>query len=326
MIGRPRWTRAARIATVTAVTVVLAAATHFHQIGRPTGSGDTPLQSGSMRLRPSSSGARSSWPRRVVLTNDDGIASPGLRALARAFAGVAETYVVAPAVNRSGSTNYSSALSDRHVTVERRDPLNGAPAYAVDGFPADAVIVALASALLPGPPDLVISGINEGPNLASDWAYSGTIGAVRTAALLGVPAIAVSGLVTDDSLAAAAVADWIVALARSPIVQDLQPGEYLTVSLPRRPPGEITGADVTRRAGPRWSFELRADSVDSGDGRQAYSVHLVGIEGSPGDGTDAAAYDAGRIAIVGMRVDEEDLDLRRRLEARRGDLPGWPAR
>jgi 5'-nucleotidase len=262
----------------------------------------------------------------VVLTNDDGVESPGLRALARAFARAAETWVVAPAADRSGSTNYSRALAERRIAVERRDLVTGVRAYAVDGFPADAVIVALRSELLSGPPDLVISGINVGPNLATDWAYSGTIGAARTAALLGVRALAVSGLEPTDSVTAAAIADWIVALAASPIVRELEPGQYLTVSFPRRPAGEIGGPDVTRRGGPRWSFELRSNVDASTDGRRVYDLHLPEAEVPTAEGTDVAAYGAGRIAIVGMRVDEQDPELQRRLVAQHGALPGWPAR
>ena len=121
----------------------------------------------------------------ILLTNDDGIQAEGLHALAAALEGFATVSIVAPSREQSGA---AQSLTLRqpivcHPVAERQ--------WAVDGTPADAVIVALHK-LLPEPPDLVISGINFGANLGENAYYSGTVGAAREAALHHIPALAMS--------------------------------------------------------------------------------------------------------------------------------------
>jgi 5'-nucleotidase len=115
----------------------------------------------------------------VLITNDNGIEDVKIVELARAFSEIAETYVVAPLEDRSGSTHYLTVTQRGSFRVERRQIGKGIHAYAVDGFPADCVVLALTGIMKDSPPDLVISGINGGPNLGKDWLFSGTIGAAR---------------------------------------------------------------------------------------------------------------------------------------------------
>ena len=153
----------------------------------------------------------SAWPKRVLITNDDGIDDIGIATLARAFSRVSETIVIAPLGDRSGSGNYTSLGPKKYYAeLEARNLGQGVVAYGLDGFPADCVYFALQGMLREDPPDLVISGINGGPNLGADWFGSGTVGAARVAAFVGVPALAVSGLLRDDPKAVEAVAEWIV--------------------------------------------------------------------------------------------------------------------
>ena len=121
----------------------------------------------------------------ILLTNDDGYNAPGLGALAEALHEFATVSIVAPSQEQSGAAQ-SLTLRQPVVCHQMADR-----AWAVDGTPADAVIVAL-HRLLPEPPDLVISGINSGANLAENIYYSGTVGAAREAALHHIPAVAVS--------------------------------------------------------------------------------------------------------------------------------------
>jgi 5'-nucleotidase len=121
----------------------------------------------------------------ILLTNDDGIRAAGLRALERALRPLGELWVVAPATERSASSH--SLNLRRPLRVERLGPRR----WSVDGTPVDAVFVALFG-LLPCRPDVVVSGINYGPNLGTDTIYSGTVAAAREAALRGVPGVAVS--------------------------------------------------------------------------------------------------------------------------------------
>ncbi len=265
------------------------------------------------------------WPRRVLITNDDGIEDEGLIALARAFAAVAETYVVAPLESVTGSTSYVSAIARRSLEVERRSLGDGIVAYGVDGFPADAVALALYGLMADDPPDLVISGVNGGPNLAGDWNFSGTIGAPRMAAFFGVPAIAVSGYSADDPAALPAIAGWIVELSRSRIVRELEPGQYLTVSIPRQPVGEILGAEIVRRGQATWTPMFERSDESGTAGREVWQWGFARRRVSPLEGTDLAAYQGNRIAVVPMRVDEHDYALLNRLLQSGTVLPSWPA-
>jgi 5'-nucleotidase len=267
------------------------------------------------------------WPRKVLLTNDDGIEAEGLLALARAFAPVAETHVVAPLENRSASTNYISAIAQGGLEVETRSLYDGISAYGVDGYPADAVVFALRGFMADDPPDLVVSGVNDGANLSDDWNLSGTVGAAQIAAFFGVPAIAVSGYSADHPETLDALARWVVELARSRLVRDLEPGQYLAVSAPSVAIDEIEGAVFVRRAPRPWRIELeRSDDVPASTDRQIWRLSFHNQEISAPAATDVHAYRQNLIAIVPMRVDEHDYELLAELLGTGVDLPAWPPR
>lgn len=146
---------------------------------------------------------------RIVLTNDDGVEAPGIDALAAGLATLdgVEITIVAPAEERSGS---GGSVTDGPVEATDASTASGLAATAVDGFPADAVVWALAN--LDPAPHVVVSGSNSGQNFGPLQALSGTVGAARQGAQLGVPAVAVSQgvadtIVFDDSVAAAVT--WI---------------------------------------------------------------------------------------------------------------------
>jgi 5'-nucleotidase len=133
---------------------------------------------------------RSARRLRVLLTNDDGVDAPGLDAVARALAANShlDVTVVAPATNQTGA---SGSVSLAPLEAVRSATASGHAATAVTGTPADTVLFAVHH-LLDAPPDLVVAGINAGPNLAEFISVSGTVAAALTAASLGVPAVAVS--------------------------------------------------------------------------------------------------------------------------------------
>lgn len=264
----------------------------------------------------------SGWPQAVLLTNDDGIEAEGLLALVRAFAPQAKVYVVAPLVNRSGSTNYVSAVAKRSIDVEQRDLGDGIVAYGVDGYPADAVVWALTGLLAADPPDLVISGVNTGPNLTGDWNLSGTVGAAQIAAFFGVPAVAVSGWTAEHPETLEAVARWMVAFSQTPTVRGLEPGQYLTVSVPRVAASEIEGAVIARRAPRSWSIEFQQASTSAG--RERWSLRFVPRQISAPVGSDLYYYERNRIAIVPMRADENDWESLQQLLESSAGLPAWP--
>lgn len=269
------------------------------------------------------------WPRRVLLTNDDGIGDEGLHALARAFARAAETWVVAPRDDRSGTGSLMTFWRRPHLAVETRDIGGGLRGYGVDGYPADCVLFALTGLLRDTPPDLVISGINRRPNLADFWVVSGTIGAARMAALYGVPAIAVSGLDRRAPADAAPLLDWLVRLAQSDVVRALKAPQYLTVSFPPAAAGPIAGVRVARRTSPPsletlrtlHTFRKRASPEPGGETVVwDYEFRRAPLDQTPAD--DMTLNAAGYIVLVPMRVDEHD-DAR--FDELRAGLPPLPS-
>ena len=187
----------------------------------------------------------------------------------------------------------------------------------MDGYPADCVLIALKGLLVDEPPDLVLSGINAGANTADAWAYSGTLGAARIAALEGVPTIAVSGGAPD---ALAAIARWVVQLAQTTLVRELQPFQYLTVEAPDIPLADINGVSLAPRARGVLRFGVRRSDSDAGRDVWVGS----GIDGRPAPpGTDVDVLASRRIAVTTMQADEQDLALLRLLQERVDELPAW---
>ena len=237
---------------------------------------------------------------RILISNDDGYLAPGLLALADALASVAEIVVVAPDSNRSGASN--SLSLDRPLSVQQAP--NGF--YFVNGTPSDCVHIAL-TGLLANPPDLVVSGINNGQNMGDDTLYSGTVAAATEAYLFGIPAIAFSqvdfGWAHID--AAARVARDIVLNKRNAL-----PAPYLlNVNIPNRPYEQLSTLRATR-LGRRHQSEpvLRAQDPR---GRDIYWIGPPGACKDAGPGTDFHATAQGEISITPLQVDlthREQLD------------------
>ncbi len=175
------------------------------------GSGGGSASPGTTASTTTTSSAAAPEPLRVLVTNDDGIGAPGIDALVTALSAVdgLELDVVAPAENQSGTSDKTTPGGAAHRPAATASGFSGT---AVEGFPADAVNVALDDLDLM--PDLVVSGINRGQNLGPVAFVSGTVGAARTAARRGIPAVAGSAGTGDDAdyaSAAALVVEWISA-------------------------------------------------------------------------------------------------------------------
>jgi 5'-nucleotidase len=263
------------------------------------------------------------WPRRVLITNDNGIDDITTQALARSFAYIADVVLVAPSEDRSGASNLMSFTRTGRFVVVRLEIGEGIRAWALDGYPADCVVFAVAGPMAKELPDLVVSGVNGGANMADEWFGSGTIGAARTAAFLGISAIAVSGIDDDDPEAVAAVVDWVVRLATSPIMQHVQPPSYLAVSLPIGPPSQITGIEVVDRARGLLAGVARLDEAASqASGKEVWSIEIE-ARGQPDAESDVAAVARRRIALVPMRVGDADVETLGWLRTNVGFLPAW---
>ncbi|MCP5048620.1 MAG: hypothetical protein GY940_15730 [bacterium] len=278
-------------------------------------------------LQASETKTKKSWPARVLITNDNGISDVKIIELARAFSEIAETYVVSAMTDRSGTGNFMSIVREKtSVRVEKRDLGPGITAYALDGYPADCVLWAFRGLLKDKLPDLVVSGINGGPNLGFSWFNSGTVGAARTAALGGMPVIAVSGLKQSIPGAVKAATDWVVRLSQSSIVRNLKNGQYLTVSIPRVAPSEIKGIKIVPRALPEASnipFFTRDETKNTKPNSEIWKINPPPAQPKPTG--DIAAYVQNYIAIVPMNVNEVDKARIPELRKLQSTLPPWQA-
>jgi len=194
---------------------------------------------------------------RILLTNDDGIFARGIYALYQMFKDEYEVYIVAPESEQS-AVGHAITLSYplRVKEIYRNGIFYG---YAVSGTPADAVKIAV-NELLKSPPDIVISGINLGPNVGMNVLYSGTVSAATEASILGIPAIAVS-IDTYEKADFTPAATFAKKLAKKVIKMKLPSGVCLNVNVPSLPLNQIKGVALTRQATIplRDRFEKRVD-------------------------------------------------------------------
>lgn len=231
---------------------------------------------------------------RILVSNDDGYLAPGLRHLARALAELAEVTVVAPDRDRSGASNSLTLRRPLYVTYHDNGFIS-----VEDGTPTDCVHVAI-TGLLEGEPDMVVSGINAGPNLGDDVIYSGTVAAAMEGRFLGLPAIAVSINSHQPSHfdTAAQVAQYLVQrLCQDPLPADT----ILNVNVPDLPWEQLSGFEATR-LGHRHKAEPVVKGTDP-RGRPIYWVGPAGPEQDAGPGTDFHAVRNGYVSITPIQVD-----------------------
>ena len=236
----------------------------------------------------------------ILLTNDDGIAAPGLLALFRELKKLGEVHVVAPETVQS-ATGHGITVSTPILTSEVKigDDFVGT---AVDGRPADCVKLAIAK-LLPRQPDLVVSGMNAGANVGINVIYSGTVAAAIEAAFLGLPSIAVSlylrnEIPTDYARSASYGRDAIELI----LAAGLKAGQVASVNIPPlRPRENPTGIKVVRQCTRAWvdTYEERRDPR----GRLYYWNNTVFTLGDSEDDTDVAALRDGYITITPLQFD-----------------------
>lgn len=230
---------------------------------------------------------------RILVSNDDGVLAPGIRALANELSSIARIHVMAPDRNRSGASN--SLTLSRPLRVRELD--NGH--YSVEGTPTDCVHLALTGFLDPGI-DMVVSGINDGSNLGDDILYSGTVAAAMEGRYLGLPAIAVS--MAGDNIqhydtAAVIVRQLVLKLRANPLPLKT----ILNVNVPDLPLNKIAGMDITR-LGTRHSAEPIVKELDP-RGRPIYWIGPSGPEADAGPGTDFYAVAQNRVSITPLQLD-----------------------
>lgn len=230
---------------------------------------------------------------RVLLCNDDGIYAKGLSILADSLKDMAYIEVVAPDRNRSGASNsltLNAPLRARHLEDGR---------ISVEGTPTDCVHLAI-TGLLAQLPDMVMTGINEGPNMGDDVWYSGTVAAAMEGRFLGLPAIALS-LTGERFVHHETAATVARELMQRVLVDRLPPSTILNVNIPDLPFNQLEGYEVTR-LGTRHRAEPTIRQIDP-RGHPIYWVGPAGSAQDAGPGTDFYAITHNRVSITPLRVD-----------------------
>jgi 5'-nucleotidase len=195
---------------------------------------------------------------RILISNDDGIQSPGLHALVDAMQGIGEVWVVAPDREQS-AVGHAITLSDPIRLIPWEEVHGADHTYAISGTPADCVKLALTE-LMPARPDLVVSGINRGENTGISIIYSGTVSAATEGTINGIPSVAISldSFLSPDFKSAATIAQRVVHLVME---RGLPEDTLLNVNIPNLSLDKIKGFRVARQGRARFqeTFMKRAD-------------------------------------------------------------------
>ena len=248
---------------------------------------------------------------RILLTNDDGIHSPGLRALEEIARTLSDdVWVVAPETDQSG-VSHSLSLNDP-LRLREIGPRH----FAVKGTPTDCVIMGARHIIPRGKPDLVLSGVNRGQNVAEDVTYSGTIAGAIEGTILGIPSMALSqcfGPATREK------PRWETALHHGPdlirrvLATGIPRDVLVNINFPDCAPEEVRGIAITMQ-GKRDQDLLRIDPRHDGRGNPYYWIAYARREpGEPRHGTDLSAVAASCIAVTPLRLNLTDEPFMTRL-------------
>ena len=241
-------------------------------------------------------------PYRILVSNDDGVRAPGLAAIAQRLQGIGDVIIVAPSGNQSGKGH--SIVTSEPVYREDLTLPNGLRAIGLTATPASTVNIAIRNIVMPRP-DLVVSGINRGYNLAFSAYLSGTAGAAREGAMHGVSAIAASLAEAGAPQDFVAAAEEVFGVARRVKQYGLPPNTFLNVNVPAMPPGGYRGYMVTTQALVRTGEERFAETKHPATGRTIY-WNLYKEGGTAAQGTDIWAVEHGYVSVTPMKLGEND--------------------
>lgn len=241
-------------------------------------------------------------PYRILVSNDDGVRAPGIAALAQILQAIGDVHIVGPAENQSGKGH--SIVTSEPVFRDDLTLPNGMKAIGLTATPASTVNIAIRNILQPGP-DLVVSGINRGYNLAYSVYLAGTVGAAREGAMHGVPAIAASLAEEAMPRDVVAAAEEVLGVARRVKQYGLPAGTFLNVNIPGVPSGGYKGYMVTTQARAKSGDERFAE-MKHPSGRTIYWNVFRESAGSAPEGTDAWAVSQGYVSVTPMRLGEDD--------------------
>ena len=237
---------------------------------------------------------------RILVSNDDGIFSPGIKALGLAMRALGEVYVVAPDVEQSAVGHGITVRRPLRFKHTQSAGFGEIPAYRVDGTPADCVVLGVH---LLGRPDLMVSGINIGVNLGLDLTHSGTVAAALEGTSLGIPSIAFSLDTSGEELDFTEAALWAQRLARLVAEKGLPRGIFLNVNFPA---GTPKGVLVTRLSTHHWEDTV-VERLDP-EGRPYYWIAGTPV-GEEEEGTDLWAVRRGYVSVTPVSLDFTALDF-----------------
>jgi 5'-nucleotidase len=242
---------------------------------------------------------------RILCTNDDGIHAPGLKIIEEIAEQLSDdVWVVAPELDQSG-VSHSLSLNDP-LRLREIGPRH----FAVRGTPTDCVIMGARHILLDKQPDLVLSGVNKGRNVAEDVVYSGTIAGALEGTILGFPSVALS---QEFSMETRHKPVWDSALAFGPQIlrkvvdAGVPKNTVINVNFPACAPDEVRGVMVTRQGKRNQGF-LRVDERRDGRGNPYFWIGFerIAVVDTPAEGTDLSALAARYVSVTPLRLDRTD--------------------
>jgi len=237
---------------------------------------------------------------RILLTNDDGINAPGLNVLeriARQFSD--DVWICAPTEEQSGAGH--SLTLNRPVRLTEHAPRR----FSISGTPTDSVTMALRK-VLPGPPDLILSGVNRGANLGDDVTYSGTVSAAMEGTLAGIRSIALSQVYSREDaghdVSFSAAEAWGPKVIAPLLETPFAPRTLVNVNFPPLAAGDVCGIRVVRQGFHDYARGTLVESVDP-LGFAYFWFGLHGIEHTPAHETDLEAIQDGYVSVTPLQLD-----------------------
>ncbi|MBB4196254.1 5'/3'-nucleotidase SurE [Rhodoblastus sphagnicola] len=237
---------------------------------------------------------------RILITNDDGIHAPGLAVLERIARSLSEdVVVVAPESDQSGvahSLSLSDPLRLRKVSDNH---------FAVKGTPTDCIIMGVRKIMVDNPPDLILSGVNRGQNVAEDVTYSGTIAGAMEGTLLGFPSIALSQCYVGENSFWPCTETHAAPLIEKIVARGFPPGVLINLNFPACTPEEVQGVSLARQ-GRREQELMKIEGRRDGRGNPYYWIAFERPTFIAGKGTDLEAVAQNRISVTPLRLDLTD--------------------
>lgn len=247
----------------------------------------------------------------ILLTNDDGVQSPGLLALKSALQPVGEVTVLAPDHNWSAGGH--AKTMHKPLRVQEVKLADGSTALASNGGPSDCVALAVLG-VLPRVPDLVISGINPGSNVAQDMTYSGTVAAALEGWISGISSMALSVAIEEGTPPEFGCAARVGAMIARHVLERAQHQVLLNVNVPAVPFERLRGIEITRLGRRIYRDKL----VERSDprGRKYYWIGGEPPTGVADEGTDVGALAVGKVSITPLQLDLTSYPMM-------DELKGW---